>query len=328
RLPLLKQSLSLLVDQLDERDRVSIVVYAGAAGVVLEPTAGNRREEIRAALDKLQSGGSTNGGQGIELAYAMAQRSFVAGGSNRVILATDGDFNVGVSSQDALVKLVQDKAKGGTFLTVLGFGRGNYKDAQMESLADKGNGNYAYIDSLAEANKVLVEQAAGMLDTIAKDVKIQITLDPDAVRSFRLIGYENRVMAHEDFANDKKDAGDIGAGHRVTALYEIVPTSSASGATHLGDVALRYKMPDGTTSRLIETKMVDGGMSFRDATTDFRFAASVAGFGMLLRGSPHRGNLDYAAVREMASSAIGDDADGYRRAFVGLVDRAAQLERK
>jgi len=325
RLPLLKQSLSLLVDQLDERDRVSIVVYAGASGVVLEPTAGNRREQIRAALDRLQAGGSTNGGQGIELAYAMAQRGFVEGGANRVILATDGDFNVGVTGQDALTRLVQEKAKGGTFLTVLGFGRGNYKDTTMESLADKGNGNYAYIDTLAEANKVLVEQASGTLHTIAKDVKIQITFDPAAVQSFRLIGYENRVMAHQDFANDKKDAGDIGAGHRVTALYEIVPASGTTGEAHLGDVALRYKMPDGTTSRLLQTGIVDHGATFADATTDFRFAASVAGFGMLLRGSPYRGTLEYGTVRDIANGAVGDDPDGYRKAFVGLVDRAKQL---
>ncbi len=325
RLPLLKQSLSMLVDQLDERDRVSIVVYAGASGVVLEPTAGNRRDAIRSALDRLQAGGSTNGGQGIELAYAMASRGFVEGGINRVILATDGDFNVGVTSRDDLVRMVEQKAKAGTFLTVLGFGSGNFRDGTMESLADKGNGNYAYVDSLAEAKKVLVEQASGTLNTIAKDVKIQISFDPDTVQSFRLIGYENRVLAHQDFTDDRKDAGEIGAGHRVTALYEIVPTRDVTPGTQLGEIALRYKMPDGATSRLVEARVVDGGARFDDATTDFRFAAGVAGFGMVLRRSPHRGDLDLAAVKRIASGAIGDDPDGYRRGFVSLVDRASAL---
>jgi Ca-activated chloride channel family protein len=325
RLPLLKQSLSMLVDQLDERDRVSIVVYAGASGVVLEPTPGNRRDAIRSALDRLQSGGSTNGGQGIQLAYEMAARGFVEGGINRVILATDGDFNVGVTSRSDLVGLVENKAKGGTFLTVLGFGSGNLRDGTIESLADKGNGNYAYIDTLAEAKKVLVEQASGTLNTIAKDVKIQISFDRESVQSFRLIGYENRVLAHSDFDDDRKDAGEIGAGHRVTALYEVVPAHDVSPGTHLGEIALRYKMPDGATSRLGQAHVVDGGARFEEATTDFRFAASVAGFGMVLRGSPHRGDLDLATVKRLASGAVGDDPDGYRRGFVSLVERAALL---
>ncbi|MFO0552730.1 MAG: von Willebrand factor type A domain-containing protein [Polyangiaceae bacterium] len=324
RIDLLKSSLQLLVEKLDARDKVSIVVYAGASGLVLPPTSGADKDKILGALDRLTAGGSTNGGAGIQLAYAQAKEAFIEGGINRVILATDGDFNVGTTTQDALVNLVAEKAKGGTFLTVLGFGMGNLNDSTLEALADKGNGQYAYVDSLAEAKKVLVEQASGTLLTIAKDVKIQITFDPTQVQSFRLIGYENRVMAHEDFANDKKDAGDIGAGHTVTALYEIVPVRALAKNAHLGDVALRFKLPDGTTSRLVETKMVDGGALFSDASTDFRFATAVAGFGMVLRHSKNCGDLGLREVERMAQGALGDDEDGRRKEFVSLVKRASR----
>ncbi len=325
RLDLLKKGFELLVEQLDARDTVSIVAYAGASGLVLPPTKGTEKKTILAALDGLKAGGSTNGGSGIQLAYKTAKEHFVDGGSNRVILATDGDFNVGVTSHADLVKLVEDQAKSGTFLTVLGFGLGNLKDHTMEQLADKGNGNYAYVDSVREARKVLVDQAAGTLNTIAKDVKIQVTFDPKSVQSFRLIGYENRVLAHKDFEDDTKDAGEIGAGHTVTALYEIVPKGAGAGPTHVADVALRYKMPDGATSKLVETKVVDAGEAFSSASTDLRFAASVAGFGMLLRGSPHKGDLTFSKVVDIANGATGDDADGHRREFVGLVMKAGGI---
>ncbi|NUP04490.1 MAG: DUF3520 domain-containing protein [Polyangiaceae bacterium] len=325
KIELVKKGFEMLVEQLDERDSVSIVVYAGAAGLVLPPTRGNEKKTILAALDKLKAGGSTNGGQGIQLAYETAKKAFVAGGSNRVILASDGDYNVGVTNHADLVKLIEEKAKSGVFLTVLGFGLGNLKDATMEQLADKGNGSYAYIDSLAEARKVLVDQAAGTLNTIAKDVKIQISFDPKTVQSFRLIGYENRVLAHRDFEDDTKDAGEIGAGHTVTALYEIVPKEAVSGSVHLADIALRYKQPDGATSRLVSSSVVDTGGAFADASTDFRFAASVAGFGMLLRKSPNKGGLTYAKVVGFAGDATGDDPDGHRRELVKLVSKASLL---
>jgi len=325
RIDLLKKGFELLVDQLDSRDKVSIVVYAGSAGLVLPPTSGDQKKTIKDALASLSSGGSTNGGQGIKLAYETASKAFIEGGTNRVILASDGDFNVGVTSQDELVKLIEQKAKTNVFLTVLGFGTGNYRDGTAEKLANKGNGNYAYIDGLAEAKKVLVNQASGTLLTIAKDVKIQITFDPKAVETFRLIGYENRVLAHQDFEDDKKDAGDIGAGHQVTALYEIVTKPGAGDKPHLADISLRFKQPDGVTSRLVETSVKDSGTAFQDASTDFRFAASVAGFGMLLRGSEHKGDLTYDKVLKIAQGATGDDGEGYRKEFVGLVEKAARI---
>lgn len=327
RIELLKKGFKMLVEQLDERDTVSIVTYAGSAGLVLEPTRGTDKGTILAALDRLKAGGSTNGSGGIQLAYATAKAGFIEGGSNRVILASDGDFNVGISNRSELTSLIEEKAKTGVYLSVLGFGTGNTRDATMETLADKGNGNYSYIDSEAEARKVLVSQAAGTLNTIAKDVKIQISFDPKTVQSFRLIGYENRVLAHSDFEDDKKDAGDIGAGHTVTALYEVVVKGNPAGQTHLADVALRYKQPDGDTSRLVETTVVDSGAAFADASSDMRFAASVAGFGMLLRGSSHKGDWSYASVLETAKGAVGDDADGYRREFVGLVEQAQKIAR-
>jgi Ca-activated chloride channel family protein len=337
RLPLIKNALSMLAEQLDRRTKVSIVVYAGASGLVLPPTSGADKRAILGALDRLQAGGSTNGGQGIQLAYSIALQNFVKGGVNRVILATDGDFNVGVTSQSDLVDLVQERAKGGVFLTVLGVGNDNFNDSMLEKLADKGNGNYAYIDSLSEGRKVLVEQATGTLVTIAKDVKIQIEFNPREVESFRLIGYENRVMAHRDFKDDKKDAGEIGADHRVTALYEVVPVgaatteddalkyqkpgalSTAAGSGELCNVKLRYKLPDGDDSLLIETPVRDG----RDGLVgDFRFAASVAEFGMLLRDSPHKGNSTYDQVLALASSAASDDR---KREFVDMVRKAKLL---
>jgi Ca-activated chloride channel homolog len=339
RLPLLKRGLSMLTEQLDHRTKVSIVVYVGASGLVLSPTPVSEKRTILGALDRLQAGGSTNGGQGIQLAYAIAEKSFARGGVNRVILATDGDFNVGITSQAELVDLVRDRAKSGVFLSVLGFGDDNFNDSMLEKLADKGNGNYAYIDSLSEARKVLVEQATGTLVTIAKDVKIQIEYNPREVESFRLLGYENRVLAHQDFKDDKKDAGEIGADHRVTALYEVVPVVSATGheeplkyqkpgalspaaaSGELATIKLRYKLPDGDESALIESAVRDRrdrGMP----TGDFRWAASVAEFGMLLRDSPYRGAASYDQVLTLASSAASGER---QREFVEMVRKAKSL---
>ena len=338
KLPLLKRGLSLLAERLRERDRVSIVVYAGSSGLVLPPTPGSNRAAILAALDRLDAGGSTNGGQGIALAYREAREGFVKNGVNRVILATDGDFNVGVTNQEELVALVERQAKSGVFLSVLGFGSGNYNDAMLEKLADKGNGNYAYIDDLAEARKVLVEEASSTLVTIAKDVKIQVEFNPKQVESFRLLGYENRVLSHRDFNDDTKDAGDIGADHRVTALYEIVPAHGAGTAGvdplkyqsarpsdvagELATIKLRYKAPAGNTSELIEVVARDGGLTASRASADFRFAAAVAQFGMLLRNSPHQGNSSFAATLDLAGSAANDER---RREFVRLVRVAESL---
>ncbi len=341
KLPLLKQAFSLLVQQLDAVDRVSIVAYAGSAGTVLPPTPGDQRATIIGALDRLSSGGSTNGGEGIQLAYELAKQGFVKGGVNRVLLATDGDFNVGVTSQSDLVDLVEKKAKTGVFLSVLGFGAGNFNDSTMEKLADKGNGNYAYIDTLNEAKKVLVEQATGTLMTIAKDVKIQIEFNPAEVSEFRLIGYENRVLSHQDFNDDKKDAGEIGADHTVTALYEIVPAGGAptgpgtdplkyqapgtpTGKAARGELAtvkLRYKQPAGSESQLIEVVVRDTDAKESD---DFRFAAAVAELGMLLRDSPHKGSSSYADTVRLASSG---ELDERRREFVELVRTAERLKR-
>ncbi len=339
KLPLLKRGFEMLVNQLDGSDRVSIAVYAGASGLVLPPTPGDRKREILDALERLEAGGSTNGGEGIQLAYAMAQRSFMSGGVNRVILATDGDFNVGTTNQDELTRLVQRQARGGTFLSVLGFGSGNYQDRVLEMLADKGNGNYAYIDGLAEAQKVLVEQAAGTIITIAKDVKIQIEMNPKRVKSFRLIGYENRVLAHQDFDDDAKDAGEIGADHTVTALYELVPQdgdasgrgsmlryqqplpTAAADTNELMTIKLRYKPPTGDMSRLITASVPNSATPIARASSDQRFAAAVAAFGMVLRGSEYRGSASYQSVLSLASDCAGQDR--HRQEFIGLV-RAAQ----
>ncbi len=344
KLPLLKRGMHMLADQIREQDRVSIVVYAGASGVVLDPTSD--RNTIKQALSRLEAGGSTNGGAGIELAYALATDSFVKGGINRVILATDGDFNVGTTSQGDLTRLIENKRKSGVFLSVLGFGRGNLKDSTMEQLADKGNGNYAYIDSGAEAHKVLVEQAGATLMTIAKDVKIQVEFNPGEVAAYRLVGYENRKLAHRDFNDDTKDAGEIGAGHTVTALYEVVPVghgtapevdalkyqdeggplTAAAGNGELMNVKLRYKQPRGSVSKLLEVPVRDTDGSVADSSADFRFSAAVAEMGLLLRGSKWRGHATWSQVHELAQSAQGRDRNGRRAELLSLVRQAAALQ--
>ncbi len=345
KLPLVQEAMKLLLDQLRENDRVAIVVYAGASGLVLPSTSAAEKTRIRAAIDGLTADGSTNAGEGIRLAYSVAAENFIRGGVNRVILCTDGDFNVGVTNQSDLVQLIADKAQSGVFLSVLGFGMGNYKDSTMEKLADKGNGNYAYIDSLREARKALVEGSAGTLVTIAKDVKIQIDFNPARVAAYRLLGYENRLLRAEDFKDDKKDAGEIGAGHTVTAFYEIVPPgrpvpgsdvdpskyqqpaslSPASAGDELLTVRLRYKAPDGQTSQPLQLTAIDEDKPFAAASADFRFAAAVAQFGMLLRDSKFRGEGNYDDVLKVASASIGDDPSGYRREFLDLVNAARTL---
>ncbi|AGA30882.1 vWA domain-containing protein [Singulisphaera acidiphila] len=347
KLPLLKASLQRLVEQLGENDRVAIVVYAGASGLVLPSTSCLNRQAILSALEELQSGGSTNGGAGIQLAYDTAVNHFIRGGTNRVILATDGDFNVGVSSEGDLIRLIEEKAKSGVFLSVLGFGMGNLKDANLEKLADKGNGNYAYIDSPKEAEKVFVQELSSTLVTIAKDVKIQVEFNPTKVGAYRLIGYENRLLQKEDFNDDRKDAGEIGAGHHVTALYELVAPGKieglpgvdplkyqpqpAEGSKTSSDecltVKLRYKHPEEEKSQLLERGVTDGGTEYARASDDFKFASAVAGFGMLLRGSPTKGSLTYAGVHELAASALGQDPLGYRAEFLALVIKAQQIAR-
>jgi Ca-activated chloride channel family protein len=345
KLPLVKESMRMLVSQLRPEDRVSIVVYAGAAGLVLPSTPGNDRRRILDALDRLEAGGSTAGGQGIVLAYETARESFIEGGNNRVILATDGDFNVGVSSESGLVRLIEQKRETGIFLTVLGFGTGNLADARMEQLADHGNGNYAYVDGVAEARKVLVREMGGTLVTIAKDVKVQVEFNPAKVRAYRLIGYENRVMAAEDFNNDRKDGGELGAGHSVTALYEIVPVGAttqvpgtdplryqqvqprpgAAASDELLTVKLRYKAPEGESSWLIEQPVRDRGTELARTSDDFRFAAAVAQWGMLLRDSRFKGNSTWATAADLAGGAVGHDEHGYRAEFVRLLDESRRL---
>ncbi len=352
KLPLVKQSMQMLVNRLRPDDRVAIVTYAGASGLALPSTPVSRASEILGALDRLTSGGSTNGAMGIQLAYDIAKANFVAGGVNRVILCTDGDFNVGTTSEGELVRLIEEKAKGGTFLTVLGFGMGNYKDGTLEKLADKGNGNYGYVDSAAEARRLLVEQAGGTLVTVAKDVKVQVEFNPARVAAYRLVGYENRLLRKEDFANDKIDAGDMGSGHTVTALYEVVPVGEGDAATLSGpgveplkyqrpsgvaqtvaadsellSVKVRYKEPAGQESRRLEFPLLDRGATWALASEDFKFAASVAAFGMVLRESPHRGTATLAEVRRWAADGMAADVGGYRQEFLGLVDRAATVVR-
>ncbi|HEY0686948.1 MAG TPA: VWA domain-containing protein [Steroidobacter sp.] len=341
KLPLLKNAFRLLTDQLTSRDRVSMVVYAGSSGVVLEPTAGDQKHSIQEALARLSAGGSTNGASGIERAYQLAHDTFVKGGINRVVLATDGDFNVGTVNFEALVDIVERERATGVELTTLGFGTGNYNEQLMERLADAGNGNYAYIDTLSEARKVLVSQLSSTLYTIAKDVKIQVEFNPSEVLEYRLIGYENRMLAREDFNNDKVDAGEIGAGHRVTALYEVVPVGSkgrldplrygakpdqAAGQGELANVRLRYKKPGSDSSQLLEYPIrKDAAVAADKLSTDFRFAASVAAFGQLLRGGKYLGDFDYGDVTKLAGGALGEDRDGYRREFVSLVALARSL---
>jgi len=342
KLPLVKAGLQMMVEHLGENDRVAIVVYAGASGLVLPSTPCYRKAEVLSALEQLQAGGSTNGGAGIQLAYDVAKANFIKDGTNRVILATDGDFNVGVTNQDDLIKLIESKAKSGVFLSVLGFGMGNIKDDTLEKLADKGNGHHAYIDSLQEAEKVLVREMGSTLVTIAKDVKIQVEFNPAKVGAYRLIGYENRLMKNEDFRDDTKDAGEIGAGHHVTALYELV--LPAAGENGKGEpeflafqkkqlvpssdslrVMLRFKKPDGDTSREIARGVEDKGLKYVDASPDFKLASSVAGFGMLLRDSRFKGSLTYDGILELVSPLVANDRSGYRKEFVELVQKAKAL---
>jgi Ca-activated chloride channel family protein len=342
KLPLLKTALSKLTRTLGAKDRISLVVYAGATGLVLPPTSGEHQDRILEALDRLQAGGPTNGGEGLELAYEVAQQHFVPGGVNRVLLATDGDFNVGTTAQGDLSRAIEEKRKTGVYLTVLGFGMGNYKDSTLEHLADSGNGNYAYIDDEREANKVLVDEGGATLVTIAKDVKIQIEWNPQRVGAYRLIGYENRVLADRDFNDDAKDAGDIGAGHSVTALYELAQLGSeqarsevdplkyqnkapvvSAGSPDLLTVKLRYKKPDSDTSRLIERSLRDDDS--REPSQAFRFAAAVAAYGMLLRDSEYKGQSSYGLVEQLAQGALGSDPGGHRRGFIDLVQRTERL---
>jgi len=333
KLPLLKTSLNMLVNQLRPQDQVSIVVYAGTAGLVLEPTSGSDKGKIHKAIDNLQAGGSTAGGEGIKLAYKVAKQHLIDGGNNRVILATDGDFNVGVSSEGELSRLIEERRDDGISLSVLGFGMGNIKDNKMETLADKGNGNYAYIDNATEAKKVLVSQMAGTLYTIAKDVKMQVEFNPAKVQQYRLIGYENRTLQNSDFNNDKKDAGDMGAGHSVTALYEIIPADSEENGVSvdplvyqkptmlpsedLMQVKIRYKKPAENTSILFTTSVTVGNSLPSD---NFRFAAAVAEYAMLLRNSEFKAQASYQQVLDLARNAKGPDTQGYRAEFVRLVE--------
>jgi Ca-activated chloride channel homolog len=345
KLPMLKNAMKLMVEKLGEGDHVAIVTYAGASGVHLRSTSGDRKDVINAAIDNLNSGGSTNGGAGIVLAYDTATSNFIRGGTNRVILATDGDFNVGVTNQGDLIRLIEDKAKSRVFLSVLGFGMGNYKDSTLEKLADKGNGNYAYIDTMNEARKVLVEEMNGTLLTVAKDVKIQVEFNPAAVNAYRLIGYENRALRHEDFNDDRKDAGDMGAGQSVTALFEVVPrgieieaasvdrlryqqlekSARRDASGEMLNVRIRYKQPDSDTSQSVETPVVDRGTAYNNAGSDFRFAAAVASFGMILRESPYKGESTLDAVIDMAERSRGADRNGYRDEFIQLVRKARLL---
>lgn len=346
KLPLLISSLRLLTDNLRDQDKVAIVVYAGNSGLVLPSTSGDNKQAIKEALSKLSAGGSTAGGAGIKLAYKVATDNFIKGGNNRIILATDGDFNVGASSDTDMQTLIEEKRKSGVFLTVLGFGMGNYKDSKMEVLADKGNGNYAYIDDINEARKVLINEFGGTLFTVAKDVKLQVEFNPSKVQAYRLIGYENRLLNNEDFNDDLKDAGEMGAGHTVTALYEIIPagveskflksvdalkyqkTSSSSNNTgnELLNVKMRYKQPDGDKSKLLQKAVVDnGGNLLQQASDNFKFSASVAMLGMLLRQSEfvQQGNFDTAIA--LAESAKGTDKEGYRAEYVKIAKSAKLL---
>jgi Ca-activated chloride channel homolog len=323
KLPLLKTAMKMLVEQLAPADHVAVVVYAGSSGIVLPPTPCTRKAEIVTSLDRLEASGSTNGGAGILAAYQLANEAYIADGVNRVILCTDGDFNVGITDRDALIRRVQKQAQRGVFLSVLGFGMGNLKDGSLEQLADNGNGNYGYIDTPHEARKLLVEQIDASLVTLAKDVKLQVAFAPGRVSAYRLIGYENRLLSATHFDDDSKDAGEIGSGHRMTVLYEIVPTASTSGQAVT--VSLRYKAPDGDESLLLETAFADTPLAFQNASADFRFAAMVAAFGMQLRGSPHLGELSLREIAAFAEAAQGEDRFSYRPQFLELVGLARQL---
>jgi Ca-activated chloride channel family protein len=348
KLPLVKQSVKLLADQLRDQDKVAIVVYAGNAGLVLPSTSGENNMDIKDAIDKLEAGGSTAGGAGIKLAYKIAKQEFIKGGNNRVILCTDGDFNVGTSSDDELERMIEQERKSGVFLTVLGFGTGNYQDAKMQKLADKGNGNHAYIDGFNEARKVLATEFGGTLFTIAKDVKLQIEFNPTKVQAYRLIGYENRMLNKEDFNNDKKDAGELGSGHTVTALYEVIPVGVMSDfiesvdklkyqpeskplptatSGELMTIKFRYKKPDEDKSKLIEHPVMDQHLSIENSSDNFRFAASVAQFGMLLRDSEFKQSSSFDNAWKLANDAIGEDEEGYRAEFLKLIRNARSLAR-
>ncbi len=346
KLPLLKKSLKLLLSELDDKDKVAIVAYAGAAGLVLPSTPASEHEKILNALDGINSGGSTAGGQGIELAYNIAKENLIADGNNRVILATDGDFNVGVSSSSELVSLIEEKRKDNIYLTICGFGMGNYKDGRMEQISNAGNGNYFYIDNIREAKKVFVTQMRANMFTIAKDVKIQIEFNPKMVKAYRLIGYENRLLANEDFDDDTKDAGELGAGHTVTAIYEVILANSKStqtihqaadlkyqttkvsgNETDLMTVKFRYKPIQSDQSILLEQVLKNTAITNLDNSSDnYRFSAAVAGFGMLLRNSKFKGSATYDSVLELAKGALGNDKEGYRTEFLQMVQSANTLE--
>ncbi|MBD3591640.1 VWA domain-containing protein [Bacteroides sp. GM023] len=345
RLELVKSSLKLLVNNLRDKDKVAIVTYAGSAGVKLEATPGSDKQKIREAIDELTAGGSTAGGAGILLAYKIAKKNFISNGNNRIILCSDGDFNVGVSSAEGLEQLIEKERKNGVFLTVLGYGMGNYKDKKMQVLAEKGNGNYAYIDNMQEANRVLVGEFGATLHTVAKDVKLQVEFNPSQVQAYRLIGYESRLLKDEDFNNDAKDAGDMGAGHTVTAFYEVIPTGvkndyvgkvddlkyqkkekvsvKPTGSSELLTVKLRYKAPDKDVSKKMELPFVDS--KGNNVSSDFRFASAVAMFGQLLRDSDFKGNASYDKVVNLAKQGLNNDDKGYRREFIRLVETAKGL---
>jgi Ca-activated chloride channel homolog len=350
KLPLLKAALRLMVNELRPTDKVSIVAYAGSAGLVLPVTPGSEKAKILAALDKLEAGGSTAGGEGIKLAYKIATDNLIKSGNNRVILATDGDFNVGISSDEELVKLIEKQRKSNIFLSVLGFGSGNLQDNKMEQLADKGNGNYAYIDSLLEAKKVLVKELGATLLTVAKDVKIQVEFNPAKIQAYRLIGYENRTLQSQDFNNDKKDAGELGAGHTVTALYEVVPTGinsnavqgnidplkyqnqqitqNAANSNEIMQVKLRYKPPQSEKSQLLSYAIADQGLQLENASNNLKFAASVAQYAMVLRNSPSKGNTNLDTILKLARQSLGSDLDGYRAEFIRLVEKTKTLRKE
>ncbi len=345
KLPLVQASMNMLVDQLREQDKVAIVVYAGNAGLVLPSTSGANKVKIKEAIDNLQAGGSTAGGEGIKLAYKTAKDNFLKNGNNRIILATDGDFNVGVSSDDDLVRMIEQERKSGVFLSVLGYGMDNYKDNKMQQLADKGNGNHSYIDNINEARKVLVNEFGSTLFTIAKDVKIQIEFNPSKVQAYRLVGYENRMLASEDFNDDNKDAGELGSGHTVTALYEVIPVGVKDDFTKSVDslkyqsnekkivsntgeimtIKLRYKKPDEEVSKLITHPVMDNHTALVNTSDNFRFSAAVAEFGLLLRSSDYKQQSSYSQVVNMAKGARGIDDNGYRAEFIRLVQSATSL---
>ena len=346
RLPLLVQSLKVLVNQLRKEDKVSIVVYAGAAGLVLPPTSGDKKMTITDALDKLKAGGSTAGGQGIQLAYKIAMENFIKNGNNRVVLATDGDFNVGASSDNDMQRLIEDKRQSGVFLTCLGYGMGNYKDSKMEILANKGNGNYAYIDNIQEANRFLGKEFKGSMFAIAKDVKIQIEFNPNHVKAYRLIGYENRKLRPEDFKNDAIDAGELGSGHTVTALYEIIPRDTKSKffeeptdlkyttieeptvknySDELATIKFRYKKPDGEKSIEMVSTIANQNVTLTNATSDFKFCAAVAWFGLKLRASKLIANAASEDIKKLAKAGLANDDEGYKAEFIRLIEGAKSL---